>query len=310
MAGYKYQIITAAAYNFSWDGRLFLLCYFQIYVCWSSSPPPLLTPPPQKNKTDTDLKLIDYSLSLAIWKIIYAVRSVSKQHGTSLSSHVGLFCWTVILSWTGVLVMWLHTFLPLGQRRSSINSQNTGLGWTVSPLVSFQSPWAESRFTLRAMALSVPVWSAWTTTTELTPTATPRATLPKRPVLPPVAEQPLPGPDLQSACVGVVVENFSARGAPLIWPRGTLVAGFLTGWGLPGDRVCLNLTPAPWKLARTRDRGTLPCEKRLDICSAMFEQHRSERVYVLPWLHRISKSQTVTSFRFRCENTPLGRTAS
>lgn len=131
MAGYKYQIITAAAYNFSWDCHLFLLCYFQIYICW----PPL----PPKNKTDTDLKLIDYSLSLAIWKIIYAVRSVSKKQCTSLSSHMGLFCWTVILSWTGVLVMWLHTFLPLGQRRSSINSQNTG--WV---LVEQPHPWSLS----------------------------------------------------------------------------------------------------------------------------------------------------------------------
>lgn len=38
--------------------------------------------------------------------------------------------------------------------------------------------------------------------------------------------------------------------------------------------MCLNLTPAPWKSARTRDRGpvhsgALIYENRADICSAM-----------------------------------------
>lgn len=149
-----------------------------------------------------------------------------------------------------------------------------GLVWRASPLVSFQLPSADSRFTLRAMALSDPVWKAWTTATELTPAATPRTTLPKRPdVFPGLAEQVLPAADLQSASERAVVENFSAVTGLRVRDKPT--AGFRAQWGLPGDSTCLNLTPTPWKLARTRDRGTLQCGRRLDICSAMFEQHRT-----------------------------------
>lgn len=168
-------------------------------------------------------------------------------------------------SWTGVLVMWQHT--------------RFGLGWTVSPLVSFQSPSAEFRLTLKAMAARVPVWRDWTSATVLTPRAAPRATLPSQPLLPRGEEEPVPWLDFQTAAV-VVVENFLARRAALIWPRRGLVAGFPPRWGLPEVKMCVNLTPAPLKSARTRDRtgpvhrGALTYENRADICRAMPERHR------------------------------------
>lgn len=163
-----------------------------------------------------------------------------------------------------------------------------GLVWTASPLVSFQLTSADSRFTLRSMALSDPVWRAWTTATELTPAATPRTTLPKRPdVFPGLTEQVLPAADLQSACDRAVVENFSEVTGLRVRDKPT--AGFRAQWGLPGDSTCLNLTPTPWKLARTRDRGTLQCGRRLDICSAMFEQRNTapykRTVCERRWLH-------------------------
>lgn len=160
------------------------------------------------------------------------------------------------------LIMWQHTQTA---------------GWlqqilSVSPLVFFQSPSAEFRLTLRAMAARVPVWRDCTNATVPTPRVIPRATLPRQPLHSRIMEEPFPWLDLQSAALAVV-ENFSARRATLIWPRGGLVAGFLTSCGLPGVKMCLNLTLAPWKLARTRDRGPVyrGTDERADNCSAMPE---------------------------------------
>lgn len=179
----------------------------------------------------------------------------------------------MIDGWTGVLVMW-HFLLFWQSRQHSC---------TASPLISFQSPSAEFRLTLGAMALRLPVWKDWTSATVLAPRVTPRVILPRELILPWDIEEPLPWLDLQSAAVFVVVENFPGRWETLIWPRRELVAGFLTSGRLPGVKICLNLTPAPWKLARTRGRGpvhrgTLQYENRADICCAMPEQNRQSNV--------------------------------
>ncbi|MEQ2211538.1 hypothetical protein XENOCAPTIV_005597 [Xenoophorus captivus] len=122
------------------------------------------------------------------------------------------------------------------------------------------------------MAVITPVWRACTRTAVPTPRAAPRANLPSQPLLSPGKEEPLGWLDLRSAAA--VVENESLRTAALIWLCTGLVTGFPLSWGLPGGNKCLNLTPALWKSARTRDgalRGrALMCETRADISSAMF----------------------------------------
>lgn len=152
---------------------------------------------------------------------------------------------------------------------NKVSSPESVIVWTASPLVSFQLLSADSRFTLRAMAHRDPVCRAWTTATEVTPAATPRTTLPKKPgVFPRLAEQARPAADLQSASDRALVENL------VTGLRVRPSAGFRAHRGLPGGGTCVNLTPAPGRRARTRDRGILQCGKRLDIiCSAIFEEH-------------------------------------
>lgn len=175
---------------------------------------------------------------------------------------------------------------------------------TASPLISFQSPSAEFRLTLGAMALRVPVRKDWTSATVLAPRVTPRVILPKELLLPWDIEEPLPWLDLQSAAVFVVVENLPDRWETLIWPQRELVAGFLTSGRLPGVKICLNLTPAPWKLARTRGsgpvyRGTLQYENRADICCAMLEQNRQSNGLCWRGFAVITVSDLAAKFRFR-----------
>lgn len=88
--------------------------------------------------------------------------------------------------------------------------------------------------------MKAPVWRDWTSTAVLTPKAVPRANLPSQPLFTWGKEEWMPRLDRQS---GVVVENLSVRRTALIWLRGALVAGLLPSWGLPGVKICLNLTP-------------------------------------------------------------------
>lgn len=187
-----------------------------------------------------------------------------------------LYYWTVTGNLTEDLAKCLHRFLLSRTTKVSWKEREAWcLGWTASPLVSFQLPSAESRFTLRAMARRDPVWRAWTTATELTPAATPRTTLPSKPgVFPRQSEQALPpGPDLHSASDRALLENLvtGLRVKPT-------AGGFRALKGLPGGSTCLNLTPAPWKWARARERGILQCGNRLDICSAICGKTRFNTV--------------------------------
>lgn len=146
------------------------------------------------------------------------------------------------------------------------------LFYTASPLISFQSPPAEFRLTLMAMAVKVPVWRDCTSVAVLTPAAKPRAIFPRMPLPPRHMEEPLFW--LQTAAD---LEKVSPRGAILKWPRRE-VGGFFTKCWLPGDKMCLNLAPAPWKLAVIRGRGPVHrgdlYAKSADICSAMPQYHQ------------------------------------
>lgn len=181
--------------------------------------------------------------------------------------------------WTGMVIMCQHSWVPCISCQSTVhvkclvkcNINLRGHVWALSPLVSFQFPSAASRLTLEAMAVMAPVCTDWTNAPVLTPRTAPRANRPSHTLLPLCKEGAFPWLDVPRAVV--VVENFLAGGAELIWPRRGLVAGFPPSWGLRGDKMWLNLTPALWKW-RTRDRGprvhrtALICDAP-DICSAM-----------------------------------------
>lgn len=236
----------------------------------------------------------DVHINCMLWLIVCCAHSIYMTLEDKIKKVQFVRIQPMIDSWTGVLVMW-HFLLFWQSRQHS---------YTASPLISFQSPSAEFRLTLGAMALRLPVWKDWTSATVLAPRVTASVILPRELILPWDIEEPLPWLDLQSAAVFVVVENFPGRWETLIWPRRELVAGFLTSGRLPGVKICLNLTPAPWKLARTRDRGpvhrgTLQYEKSADICCAMPEQNRQSNGLCWSWFAVITVSDLAAEFRFR-----------
>lgn len=174
-------------------------------------------------------------------------------------------------------VIWFHTSISLITCRLHDNIDLNILllfCWQASPLISFQSPSLEFRLTLRAMAVKDPVWRDCTSVLVLTPAAKPTATFPGVPLLPRYMEQPPLWLDVQSA---TDLWNVSPRGAILKWPRRE-VGGFFTNWWLPGDKMCLNLAPAPWNLAVTQGRGLVQrgnlYAKSADICSFMPNYHQ------------------------------------
>lgn len=152
------------------------------------------------------------------------------------------------------------------------------------------------------MAVKAPVCRDRTSTAVLTPRAVPRANLPSQPLFSRRVEEWLPRLERQS----VVVESLSVRRTGLIWLRGALVAGPLPSWGLPGVKICLNLTPALCTSARdTRppvDHGrALKHETRADICSAMSEETDGSCYYSFP----VSYVVTTLSLGFVFDiNTP------
>lgn len=163
-----------------------------------------------------------------------------------------------------------------------------------SPLIFFQSPSAKFRLILRAMAVTAPVWRDCTSVATLNPAAAPRASFPRKPPLPRYTEEPRPWLGVQ---IAAVFEKLSPRGAILKWPQRE-VGCFFTNCRLPGDKMCLNLAPAPWKLAVTRDRGPVQrgnlYVKSADICSAMPQYHQK-------YSSVVSKKSTFTTrnIRFR-----------
>lgn len=170
---------------------------------------------------------------------------------------------------------------------------------TASPLIFFQSPSAEFRFILRAMAVTAPVWRDCTSVTMPSPAAAPRASFPRKPLLPRYTMEPRPWLGIQSAAV---FEKFSPRGAILKWPQREVGCFFTNCWP-PGDKMCLDLAPAPWKLAVTRDRG--PVQRgnlyvtNAAICSAMPQYQKYGSI--------VSKKSTFTTrkFRFRFGSSTL-----
>lgn len=163
---------------------------------------------------------------------------------------------------------------------------------TASPLICFQSPSAEFRLILRAMAVTAPVWRDCPSAAMLNPAAAPRASFPRKPLLPRRTEDPLPWLGVQSAAV---LERFPPRRAILKWPQGE-VGSFFTKCWFPGDKMCLNLAPAPWKFAVTRDTGPVQrgslCVKSADICRAMPQYHQK-------FSSIVSEKSTSSSRKFR-----------
>lgn len=142
------------------------------------------------------------------------------------------------------------------------------------------------------MAVTAPVWRHCTSVAMLNPAAAPRASFPRKPLLPRYTEERLPWLGVQSAAV---FEKFSPRREILKWPQREVGCFFINCW-LPGDKMCLSLAPAPLKLAVTRDRGPVQrgnlYVKSADICSAMPQYHQK-------YSSVVSKKYTSTARKFR-----------
>lgn len=115
----------------------------------------------------------------------------------------------------------------------------------LSPLVFFQSPSAESRLTLGAMAVTAPVCTDRTRVTVPTPRAAPRANFPSRLLFHSVGGEVLAWLDFQSS--DPTREDFLAVTAALMLLR----VGIITG-EFHALKVCLNLTVSFWNSAWSR----------------------------------------------------------